>query len=895
MYFCKRSAFLALVFGFAAFAMRAQHPAANELVLVDEKTAPCPIVLAPKTVGHERQAAVLLAKYLSQISGKEFKIFESATPPEGRAILVGSVAGLVPAGLSDDSYAIKSDNQTLRFIGNTPMGTAFAATAFLEENLGCRFWSWDEEDIPLKPAIRIGAIDRTKKAPFKQGEIWNEEAQTNLNGFLYKSKAKPTVSFTGNHTLYPLLTPWAKEHPEAWPLNEKDGKRAPNNIHLCYMAPGMPEALAEALSKIVERNKGNVKDFIYFAGMGDWWGGMCQCEVCKKVYQEETWTRPGADANEGKEIIPASSTLLRMINRTAEILENKYPGIRVGTMAYLNLEAPPGITKPRDNVIIQVPHLRHCLAHPVDFPCKGNIGYYDNLKRWCEIAPERVYVWDYNVNFGGNFVYPFPTLGAMAENLRVYYRLGCAGVAVQGNYVSMGGDLIVAKNYVLCKVLWNPELKTDDLLEEFCKGYYGPAAEDMLSYIKLQESLAGGKDSKDFMEYVDLPLLALKPKGSVAWLGPERIADYRAKFETMLKKCASQEPWTRRVKEAKASVDAAEVWGKPVLLVEKGDRLIRSDRSDDTYDRLRELLKYTRKSSSCEYGRYLAYHQDALAQQGGPLHSIGSKNLKVKVAPVISARIYQILYNDKPLLWTPNFVNLKYPYYGGSFSRVYSGALTGGMRSADIIGKPTETKIVVEGDAGIGLWNTATQQIHTRTMEMISGDAFRITGTARRVNKVSSSAICSEVTQYQVKPGDKDPLFEIQLPGGEWQKLQFNAAENKDSAVDDEAEETKSTQKVSPAGLWRPPSKPKDLIKEVSLPKESRTIRVHLPDSNCMVEDRYLSPEMTGGVAIFNATTGVFTVIVNLSEVPVPEKGEGTWMIREMRFAPLKAAVKNKK
>jgi hypothetical protein len=48
-----------------------------------------------------------------------------------------------------------------------------------------------------------------------------------------------------------------------------------------------------------------------------------------------------------------------MINKAAEILEAKYPGIQVGTLAYMSLEAPPAKTVPRDNVIVYVPRLRH--------------------------------------------------------------------------------------------------------------------------------------------------------------------------------------------------------------------------------------------------------------------------------------------------------------------------------------------------------------------------------------------------------------------------------------------------------------------------------------------------------------------------------------------------------
>ena len=873
---------------------------APSFVLVDEKTPPCPVVVLPKTAGHERQAAVLLTNYLTRISGQPFKIVEAATPPEGRAILVGAVAGPVPSGVPGDGFAIKADGQTLRFMGATPMATAFAVTTFLEENLGCRFWSWDEEEIPSKPAIVVGPIERTQKAVFLQGEVWNEEAQTRDKGFVYKARGKSTETMTGNHTLYTLLTPWAKAHPDAWPLDEKTGKRGPNDLHFCYLATGIAEALAEALGKVVEAKQGNVKNFIYFAGMGDWYGGTCRCDTCQKVYEEEKWTRP-----DGKVVLPGSSTLLRMINRTAELLEQKYPGVRVGTLAYMSLEAPPGLTKPRDNVIIQIPHLRHCQAHPVE-ACDANYNYRENVKRWCELAPGRVYIWDYNVNFGGNFMYPFPTLHPMAENLRYYAKLGCAGVAIQGNYVSMGSDLIVAKNYVLRKVMWNPELKTEDLLAEFCKGYYGPVAAEMLDYIHLQEGLAGSKDAPHFNEFIDLPTVARNPKNAPAWLGAERIADYHARLDAMLKKCAGQEPWTRRVKEAWASVEAVDAWGKPALLVDKGDHLERVDRGD-TYARVRDFLKYTRNCSPGEFGNAPAYHRIALAQQGGPLFTLTNAEVTVKVAPAIASRIWQIQYRGKPVLWVPKTAPRGYPYMGGSFSRVFSTATTGGVRTSEAVGQSSATKVSMEGEAGIESWGRdAAVQMHTRTVEMLPDGALRVTGTARRVLKTAGTAACAEVTQYEDKPGEPGPVLQAQMENGEWQVVALKSTQKEEEektgagpgllqgqAAAAGAEVAVPAAKAKPSpGAWKPAAGSKDMMSEVAIPAGAKALRIHLSSGECVIEDRYLSPVVKGGKAFYNATTGVLSVLMDLEEVPVPAQGEGTWMVREMRFSPLETVKK---
>ena len=425
----------------------------------------------------EHKGAVDLAKYLKRMSGAEFKVTAVEEKPTTPGILVGSIAGLdlTPLKKGGDGFIIRTQDNQLCMQGFTIRGTMIAVYDFLESYAGCKWWSHNEEFIPGNKTLIIKDLNKTVVPPFWQTEPMNREASSRTNNFQYKGRGVSTEKFSGGHTLYALLAAYGKTHPEIYPYNAKKKKRAPNKLHMCYTAPNIAEALAEALGKKVESKKGNVRDFVYFAGMGDWYGGACVCDVCQKVYVEEGG--------------PISGTMIRMMNKVGEIMEAKYPGIRVGAFAYMSMEAPPKKTKPRHNVVLWVPHLRHCIIHGVD-KCSKNVRYYNNVKRWCEIAPGNVYIWDYAVNYGENFMYPFPVLTSMAQNIRLYAKLGIRGIRLQGNYVSEGGDLVVLKNWVWSKQMWNPQLKTDVLIREFCKGYYGPAAEQMYEYVMSLEKLA---------------------------------------------------------------------------------------------------------------------------------------------------------------------------------------------------------------------------------------------------------------------------------------------------------------------------------------------------------------------------------------------------------------------
>ena len=413
-----------------------------------------------------------LAGYLKQMSGKDFQVttLKDAAVPEGYGIVV-KVADEKAAKLGGDSFSIKTEGNKLWLTGETPLAAGFAVFAFLEQALGCTWWSYNEEEVPTNTVLKVGPLDVTVKAPFRQTDIGGE-GSIRMNNFSLKSRCVSTEQFFPlGHSVYPLLGEYAPKHPEIYPM-DKQGKRAGNNLHFCYLAPGIVDALCDALEKQIAEKKGNVRDYIYFVGMGDGSGGMCECPDCKKVYEEETWTDPYGNKFPGY-----MATQLRMMNAVGEKLEKKYPGVRVGCFAYLGLSKPPAKTVARSNVVVYMTHIDWCVTHPAS-ECDNNKTFRAIVERWCQVAPGRVYMWDYAANFH-LAMWPWPNIHSIAANLRYYAKIGLAGVFLEASSMQ-GGDLGVLKNYVWRRVMWNPVLDTDALIREFCTGYYGPAAAEML-------------------------------------------------------------------------------------------------------------------------------------------------------------------------------------------------------------------------------------------------------------------------------------------------------------------------------------------------------------------------------------------------------------------------------
>lgn len=802
-----------------------------ELTLVGEGQPPLPIVAEPAVEPHARA----LAAYLKRISGAEFSVQTHSEAPEQAAILVGDFGRSRVRDFPGDSFEIVCAGGQLRISGTTGPAVGFGVYAFLEEGLGCRWWSADEEDVPVRSSLRVPETQAVHRAVFTQTVLLNQEAQTDRNSFAYKARVRNAERWSGSHTLYPLLSPYGRQHPEIYPFSRKTGQRGPNQIHFCYSSPGIAEALTEALAGVVKEYRGDVRNLIYMAGMGDWYGGQCECDRCEAVYQEEGYT----DAQGVRRGI-IGGTNLRMINRVAELLEERFPGIKVGTMAYMSMEAPPTQTVPRTNVYIRVPHLRHCILHDVG-RCPRNGNYLSHLRRWCELAPGRVHVWDYGANFGENFLYPFPVITAIGRNIQIYARLGVAGVMIQGNYVSTGGDLVVLKNYVWRKLLWDPSRDIPALIREFCDGYYGPAADPLFAYVMELENAV----SVERQPQVHMNEFGRREDIRKAYLTPERMATLRSQAQEARAAVAGRDPFARRVEEAVVGLDAFELW-HPGPLVEQEGRLMRADLGPAyTYDRAKRVCEFARKASAREWNSYRVYHQQLLALQGGPLVTLRRGDVEVKVAPALAMRIRQIMFRGRPLLVVPSdFREKGWPNLGGAYESTFVPWTHG-----ELVEVASECHMRMRTEAGSG---STVKQEATKEVELFEPHTLRVRVATRAMARGNDFAHtrAAQVTEYLA--GTRAGwAVALQEGNGDWRTLL----------------------------RWKPAS-PTPSPLEAAIPPETSALRITLDAAECVIEERFVSPAIRGGKVSFDPRKGVLTTSAETVSVPLPEHRSQPWLER---------------
>ncbi len=815
---------------------------AADALIVNEGREPWPILVPTNASKQDLQAAQQLARYLGRMSGATFTVDKAGPQPPPRAILVGAHDPAAIQGLGAEDYIIRADGDRVLIAGGHSRSTTYGVYALLEQ-LGCRWWSFDDEEVPASPTLRVREQQARVIAPFAIHDLWNNEAQNKNNQFNLKLRSDSLEQFEAGHSLYPLLTPYATNHPDIYPM-DKAGQRKANNLHFCYLAPGIVDALTEALDKRVAAKNGNVSNIIYFAGMGDWYGGMCECPACSQVYKEETWVNPDGRTNTGY-----SATLLRMINAVAEKLEARHPGVRVGTFAYMSLEAPPALTKPRANVVIRVPRLRHCTVHPAD-SCPKNRGFRRNLERWCEQAPGRVYVWEYGASFN-NFLVPFPCLRSMADNLAFYHRIGIRGVEIQGNYVSTGGDLAVLKNHVWSRIFQAPAANVGQVLTRFCADYFGPAAAPMEAYVTaLEESVRTPSNicADEFAEF--------------QYLTPAVRSNMQSHADRALAAVAGQPLYARRVRESTVSLKAQTLWKKTMPLTEAEHGFVRKDLGRASYDEALAMTNDLRDASPSEWGRGKAYTLGFLAAQGGPIHTLTGGLVRVRVAPVMNSHIRQIFFMDKPLLWlAPEPAAKAAPPKKGDTSPVFPSG--GGSRvnchTRAMFVEPATApnQVSMTGETGISAWDLAVDHVVRNTIAVGPDGVLTFTGVFTPAGRSDTNFSTSVTTTYAV------------------------GARERTARID-------ALTRTNDAGRAFILSGDQPEVRLADLDG----VRITLPEQACQVEDWY-APSIRSATVRLNPTNGVLTVVVSPQAVQAsfPASTSTPYLIRTFATRPLDAPV----
>lgn len=137
--------------------------------------------------------------------------------------------------------------------------------------------------------------------------------------------------------------------------------------------------------------------------------------------------------------------------------------------------------------------MRYCTIEAASFhplESEANRALEQDLQEWSRMA-DHFMIWNYVTDFT-KYYQPHPNWHTAAPDLRFFRKCGAISIYEQGSWNGGGAvaDLADLRAWLLSKLLWNPDLDTEKLMDEFVTGYYGPAAPAVKSYLQVMEQSA---------------------------------------------------------------------------------------------------------------------------------------------------------------------------------------------------------------------------------------------------------------------------------------------------------------------------------------------------------------------------------------------------------------------
>lgn len=497
-------------------------------VLFDNGRSDYVIVQGRNARAVEKTAAKELREHVKQMGGVDLPVVESL--PAGRkAIRITS--DLLE---KDDTVILKiQENGDLLISGSWKRGALYAVYTLLEEYGGVRWWTPSVTHVPWKKRWEIPKLDYRYTSPFAVREvfyrpIWKDEvfaARMKNNGHFGVTTAaygghNPILGFC--HTFNRMIPAFAtfRKHPEYFA--EIKGKRS-LGIDVGQLCLSNPQVLRIITEKTLEQLRFNPDATIISVSQNDN-SDYCRCKKCAAL-----------DEREGS----PSGSIIRFVNQVADAVKREFPNVWVETLAYTYTQKAPRTIRPRDNMVIRLCSFNADYSAPLN--SEKNAAFRKDIEDWGRIA-KQLYIWNYVVNFANHWS-PFPSVRYFAEDLRFMRDHHVRAVFEQGPGLRELSDLAPLRQWLLSRLMWNPDLNQEALTREFLNGYYGAAAPFVREYMELG------------YQAVDASGMQLRCNGSVKWLSLDTLLKMRQVFDKAEETVGKEPELLDRVRTAAVSVN----------------------------------------------------------------------------------------------------------------------------------------------------------------------------------------------------------------------------------------------------------------------------------------------------------------------------------------------------
>lgn len=446
-----------------------------DYTLFSGKTSRYSIIVDTGASVSEHTAAKELQTYLRQIGGADLPILSKPRKADYNIFVgynshVERLTGLQRPANEDEGFTCRNYGSNIVIYGGAKRGTLYGVYRLLEEKLGVRWYAPDCRRVPRLKRWRFSRIDFSEKPAIRfrhvcyygvqQSAEWRAHNELNMSWNVEPDSYGGNDGYWSQHTMG-ILVPESKyfdKHPEYFSLI--NGKRT-RGAQLCLSNPEVLDICIEGLRRTM-REQPNFA--IYSLSQNDN-TRPCTCNKCQAIE---------------KQYGGHSGLMIWFVNQAADALKNEFPNKYIGTFAYQYTRPAPTGIRPRENVVVRLCDIECCFAHPLNAGCERNRSFINDMQNWGRIAPH-IFIWDYVVNYH-QYLAPFPNFAVLAPNIRLFQENHAIGIMEEAQYQGPNSEFSELRSWVIAKLMWNPELNTAALAEEFIKGYYGKAAPYIQQY-----------------------------------------------------------------------------------------------------------------------------------------------------------------------------------------------------------------------------------------------------------------------------------------------------------------------------------------------------------------------------------------------------------------------------
>lgn len=500
----------------------------KQLVLVNNSKSAYKIVISEKPSSIEKKAALVLQNIFKQVSGVQLEIVSDNISTSHYEIVVGRsnrIKLTEVEQLNEDGFIIKTIDERLIIVGGEEMGTLYGVYTFLEDYLDCRKYSSKVKFIPKKERIELSNIDIKQEPAFQFRELHMPNARMDSS---YREWHKLDFKEGKNewgmfvHTFDDLVPveKYFKSNPEYFSL--LNVRRIPDG-QLCLSNPEVFEIVIDGLR---ERMLEKPEELYWSVSQNDTYKA-CECENCQKEYAEYGGY---------------SGAMIHFVNHVAA----EFPDKIISTLAYQYTRSAPENIPPADNVNIMFCSIECNRSRPL-LSDSSSASFRKDTEDWCQLT-DNIFMWDYVVQFR-NLLSPFPNLRVLQPNIQYFRDNGIQMMFQQGSG-GLVSEFYELRQYIIAKLLWNPDLDVDAIIDDFVNGYYGPAGKYIRQYIdKMHDALeqSGG----------DLGIYGYPYDGIQTYLTPDLIKEYEEIFNKAEELVEHSPEYLERVKIARLPLEFA--------------------------------------------------------------------------------------------------------------------------------------------------------------------------------------------------------------------------------------------------------------------------------------------------------------------------------------------------